>query len=73
VAIGPLIPTSSVLPSAGALATASVPMLPPAPVRFSTTNGCPMDSCSAAPSVRPTMSGVDPGGNGTTSLTGREG
>ncbi len=46
----------------GALATASAPMLPPAPVRFSTTNGWPSASCSLLDSVRPTMSGVEPGG-----------
>src|SRR5688500_1130905 len=48
-------------------------MLPPAPARFSTTNGCPRESCSRVASARPTMSGVEPGGKVTTTRTGFEG
>jgi hypothetical protein len=61
-ATGPLPPTSKVWPSAGAFTTASVPILPPAPLRFSTTNGCPMAFCNRSASVRPMMSGVVPAG-----------
>src|SRR5688572_6910696 len=45
-------------------------MLPPAPVRFSTTKGWPRRSCSRLASVRPTRSGAPPGGNGTSTRTG---
>jgi hypothetical protein len=69
----PLVLTSSVWPSGAALATASAPMLPPAPARFSTTNGWPIASCRRLASARPTMSGVEPGGKVTTTLTGLEG
>jgi hypothetical protein len=34
---------TSVWPSGSALATASMPIMPPAPVRFSTTQGWPSD------------------------------
>ena len=43
---------SSVSPVGSALATASVPILPPAPPRFSTTTGRPRISCSASISAR---------------------
>ena len=58
-AAGPLMPINNVSPSAGDFATASAPMLPPAPVRFSTTKGWPSDTWSFDASVLPTMSGVD--------------
>jgi hypothetical protein len=48
-------------------------MLPPAPLRFSTTNGWPNAFCSRSASVRPMMSGVVPAGYGTTTRTGLEG
>src|SRR6185295_10602144 len=62
--------SSSVWPSLSALATRSAPMLPPAPVLFSTTTGWPMASCSFGPIRRARMSLVPPGANGTMILTG---
>ena len=62
--------SSSVWPSLSALATKSAPMLPPAPVLFSTTTGWPMASCSFGPIRRARMSLVPPGANGTMILTG---
>src|SRR5882672_9662760 len=48
-------------------------MLAPAPGRLSMTTGCPQASASFCPSARPTMSGVDPAGNGTTRRTALDG
>src|SRR5437899_3960831 len=56
-----------------ALATKSVPMLPPAPGRFSTRNGCSQVSVSFWATRRTMMSFGPPGANGTTMRTGREG
>ncbi len=56
---------SSVWPSGSALATATAPMLPPAPGRFSTTTGCFHISLSFWPSARASTSDVPPGANGT--------
>src|SRR5688572_21866721 len=51
----------------------SAPMLPPAPVLFSTTTGCPHASLSFCPSRRATTSVVPPAANGTTIFTGFDG
>ena len=47
--------------------------LPPAPGRFSTTNGCPHSLPSRSASTRATMSTPPPGGAETTILTVRLG
>ena len=62
--------SSRVWPSFSALATRSAPILPPAPVLFSTTTGWRMASCSFGPMRRARMSEVPPGANGTMILTG---
>src|SRR5436190_22466884 len=61
---------SSVYPSAGALATASVPMIPPAPPWLSTTTCLPRRSESWKAIMRPTTSLLPPGGNGMIMRTG---
>jgi len=55
------------------LATTSVPMLPPAPARFSMTKGCPRISAIFGVTVRATMSVPPPGGNGTMTRIGFDG
>src|SRR5688572_24506424 len=65
--------TSMVCPSAGALAASSVPIVPPAPPRLSTTTGTPRASLSRCATMRPTISLPPPGGNGTMKRTGRLG
>src|SRR2546422_11039636 len=52
---------SMMWPSGGALATISVPIMPEAPGRFSTTNGWPRLSESFGAMSRPTMSVEPPG------------
>jgi hypothetical protein len=69
---GALIETPMVCPSV-ALAIASVPMVPPAPGRFSTTKGWPKTDEKWFAAARPAVSGVEPGGNGTMTRTGRSG
>src|SRR4051812_34261238 len=60
-----------VVPSGAALATASVPVLPPAPGLFSTVTVMPGWRLWMSSAIRrPMMSGVAPGAKGTTSLTG---
>ncbi len=66
-------PMSKVYPSGGDFATASAPMVPPAPPRFSTTTGWPSASESLCAMGRAKMSVDPPGGNGTTSFSGFEG
>src|SRR5664279_642508 len=61
---------SSVYPSGGAVATASVPILPLAPGRFSITTAIFQSSPIRCPSVRARMSMPGPGVNGTMSLIG---
>src|SRR6516164_4185597 len=65
------VPTSSVWPSAGALATKPVPMLPPAPDLLSTTNGTPNFACRCCCRMRASKSADPPAANGTTMVTGR--
>src|SRR4051794_20784464 len=62
-----------VCPSAGALATAAAAVIPPAPGRFSTTNGLPKESVSFWATARVTISPRPPGPKPTTILTGRVG
>ena len=60
-----------VWPSATALATESRPKTPPAPGRFSTTQGCLSRSANWAAKMRPMVSTPPPAAIGTTSVTGR--
>src|SRR5262249_20213211 len=62
-------PTSRVLPSAGARATASVPMMPPPPPRFSTITSADRRGASACASSRASMSAGPPAAKGGTILT----
>ena len=64
---------SSVWPSLLALAASCVPMLPPAPGRFSTTTEAPSTSLSFWLTTRPTMSLVPPAACGTIMTIGRLG
>src|SRR5471032_1740078 len=65
--------SSSVCPSGAARATDALPMMPPPPVRFSTTTPCLNSFCSTSPASRPRMSVVPPGVNGTTMVIGPDG
>src|SRR4051812_30142804 len=69
----PMVQIASVVPSGCARATSAVPVLPPAPARFSTTT--PPRSRDATPLAtrRATMCVVPPGGKGTTTRTARSG
>src|SRR5262245_27582677 len=70
IASGPPMLTPSVDPSGAALATISVPRLPLAPGLFSTRNALPgYFCCRPSTTRRATISGVDPGPNGTTTRT----
>ena len=69
----PLATIIIVWPSAGALATASAPMLPPAPGLFSITTGWPSERAICSPSVRAMVSIAPAGGNGTTQRIARDG
>ncbi len=64
---------SSVWPSGALLATSSAPMLPEAPVRFSTTTGWAQRSPSFCATRRAMMSVPPPGAKPTTMRTGRAG
>ncbi len=64
---------SSVWPSAGALATTSAPMLPPAPGRLSTTQGWLPGLDMRSPNNRAAMSAALPAAAGTTMRTGLDG
>jgi hypothetical protein len=65
--------TSSVYPSGCAFATVSVPMIELPPARLSTTTDLPRRSDSGVATMRPTMSLLPAGGNGTISRIGRAG
>ena len=67
----PTVAITSMWPSGGALATASAPMLPPAPGLLSTTTGWPRLAFSEK--VRARMSGAPPGGKVTTRRMGWRG
>src|SRR5262245_38938276 len=64
----PELENSSVLPSAGDLATCSVASTPPAPPRFSTTISEPSRVCMSEATRRASMSTGPPAANGTTTL-----
>jgi hypothetical protein len=60
-------------PSGAARATASMPMLPPAPVRFSTTAPTPVAAWMAWATKRAARSDAPPGVKGETMRTGPAG
>src|SRR3954462_5371098 len=62
-----------VLPSGALFATASTPMLPPAPGRFSTTTGWPRRSDIGTAMLRATRSALPPGGKLTMKRIGFDG
>jgi hypothetical protein len=62
---------SSVWPSGVPLATNDVPIMPPAPGRFSTITFWPRRSESRGAIMRPTTSVLPPAAKGETSLIGR--
>ena len=62
--------TSSVWPSGVAFATMAVPIVPPAPVRFSITTACPQFSLIFCAMMRASVSVLPPGENGTTMRIG---
>ena len=66
----PTVPMTSVLPSAAALATWSLPIVPPAPARLSMITVWCNVLPSASATTRPTVSVVVPGPNGTIILIG---
>src|SRR5215510_7544044 len=69
-----LVATSIVSPSAGALASAAVATMVPAPGRFSiTTDWPPQRTDRRSARMRATTSVGPPAANGTRSLTGRDG
>src|SRR5262245_282938 len=63
----------SVMPSGSDFATASAPILPPAPMRFSTTTGWPIRSDRCCPTRRASVSPDPPGPNGAINLMGLAG
>src|SRR5258708_8804049 len=73
ITIVPSKPSTRVGPSGALLATCSVPMLPEAPGRFSTTTGWPRRAPSRSATVRALVSVTPPAAKGTTSRTGRDG
>src|SRR5689334_5708770 len=64
-------PTPMVYPSGAAFATASVPIIPPAPGLFSTITGWPMRLRSGSARTRANVSGVEAAANGTMIRIGR--
>src|SRR4051812_16014977 len=63
----------SVYPSGAALATMSLPIVPPAPGLLSTTTGWPSAFDNACIAIRPVASVPPPGGNATMQRIGRVG
>src|SRR5215475_9882645 len=61
---------STVYPSGGLFIAASMPMVPPAPVRFSTTTCWPIVSDMRSPAARAIKSIAPPGASGTMIRTG---
>jgi hypothetical protein len=55
------------------LATASAPIMPLAPLRFSITTGCPRDCCSGSDNALASTSGELPGGKLTMTRIGLAG
>src|ERR1700730_830770 len=64
-ALGPGLPTRMVWPSPFWRVTSDVPMVPPAPERFSTIADCPQAACRCCASMRPITSVLPPGAAGT--------
>ena len=60
----------SIWPSGADLATNSAPILPFAPILFSTINACPNCSCSLAANCLATVSVAPPAAHGTMIRTG---
>ena len=48
----PIVAEAMVYPSGLELRTASIPIMPPAPILFSTTNGCPNRAWSFSATIR---------------------
>src|SRR5262245_20060846 len=69
IALGPGLPTRIVWPSAFERTTSAVPIVPPAPERFSTIADWPQADCRCAASRRPITSVEPPAAAGTISLT----
>jgi hypothetical protein len=67
------LPSSHVYPSGGDFATASAPIVLPAPGRLSTTIGWPSRLDSGGAMMRPRMSPGPPGEKGTIMVIGRAG
>jgi len=63
----------SVYPSGSARTTREMPMVPPAPVTFSTMTGWPSAAFMRSPSRRAMVSGGPPAVVGTTIVMGRLG
>jgi hypothetical protein len=63
----------SVWPSGALRATASVPIVPPDPGRFSTITEAPSAFPSSSPTSRPSVSPVPPAASGTMILIGFDG
>ncbi len=59
---GPFRPSSRVVPSGVAFATASAPIMPPPPLRLSMMTCWPSTGATASASMRPTASAVPPAG-----------
>ena len=70
---GPEVATPRVYPSAGDLATASTPIMPSAPVLFSTSTGWPRIGASFCAMMRGTTSPAPPAGKGTMMRSGLAG
>src|SRR5882672_6957855 len=66
----PIVAMNSVWPSGSDFAAISVPIVPLAPARFSTTTPCPHASWSLAPTTLATMSVPPPGRKATMIFTG---
>ena len=66
----PVTPNSSVCPSAGARATSTLPVAPPAPGRLSTITGWPSAVDRRWAMKRPMTSAPPPGANGTMIVMG---
>src|SRR5260370_40402149 len=73
IAFGPGLPIRTVWPSPLLRATSDVPMVPPAPDRFSTIADWPQFVCKCAASNRPITSVLPPGAAGTIRRTVSDG
>src|ERR1700680_2358456 len=66
-------PTLIVYPSGAARATLPTPIVPAAPLTFSTITGCPSETCILAAMIRASVSVGPPAANGNTIVMGCEG